>query len=114
MPMPSYWDRYAATRISRRRMLRGTAGAAVFAGAAALVGCSSGGAKPGARANSTADSGATDRPDLLNHAGTPRRGGGLLTSEAATFGPLDPHNRIRLGSADFPPIHYRLGHQLVA
>src|SRR5437764_4983125 len=104
--MPSYWDRYGATRISRRRMLRGTAGVAAFAGAVALVGCSSGGSKPGGSANSTADGGATDRPDLLNHAGAPRRGGRFLTSEAATFGKFDPHIGIALAAAYFPRIHH--------
>src|SRR5438552_7084738 len=113
MPMPSYWDRYAATRISRRRMLRGTAGAAVFAGAAALVGCKGGGAKPGGSANSTTDSGATDRPDLLNSAGAPQRGGRFLTSEAATFGTFDPHIGIALASAYFPRIYNVLVNQSV-
>src|SRR5438128_8345555 len=111
--MPSYWDRYAAARVSRRTMLGGSAGVAAFAGAAALVGCSSGGAKPGRIANSTADSGATDRPDLLNHAGAPRRGGRFQTSEAATFGTFDPHIGIALASAYFPRIYNVLVNQSV-
>src|SRR6266699_1426384 len=111
--MPSYWDRYRAARISRRTMLSATGGAVAFAAAAALVGCKGGGAKPGGSANSTADSGATDRPDLLNHAGTPRRGGRFLTSEAATFGTFDPHIGIALASAYFPRIYNVLVNQSV-
>ena len=111
--MSSYWSRYARARISRRTLLRGSAGAATLAAAAALVGCSSGGAKPGASPNSSEDSGATDQPDLLNHAGTPRRGGRFLTSEAASFGTFDPHIGIALASAYFPRIYNVLVNQSV-
>jgi peptide/nickel transport system substrate-binding protein len=55
-----------------------------------------------------------DRPDVLNPAAPPQRGGVFNTSEAAEFGTFDPHIGIALASAYFPRVYNVLVNQSAA
>ncbi len=101
----SFWDRYARSRVSRRRVLRAAGLTTAAAGAFALVGCGDS-SDGGATASSTAPSGAVDQPDILNgSAGPPQYGGRYITANSANFGSWDPHTGIQVASAYFPRIY---------
>lgn len=102
----SFWERYAAQRVTRRRVLAASAAGIAATGAALTVGCGGGtsSATPTPRA-------AGAQPDVLNAGGTPRRGGRLVTANSATFGTFDPHRGIQVASAYFPRLYNVLVNQ---
>lgn len=99
--MSSYWQRYAAARITRRRLLQASASGAAAAGAIALAGC---GDSSGGVPESTRSAGAQGF-DILNPAGPPRRGGTFFTANPASFGTFDPHLGVAVASAYFPRMY---------
>lgn len=107
--MNSYWDRYTAARVSRRTLLRAAALTSAAGGAVAIAGCASSKhptTDPTSRAGSVAN-----KPDILNAAGPPRRGGTFTTANSANFGTFDPHLGIQVASAYFPRIYNVLVNQ---
>jgi ABC-type transport system substrate-binding protein len=101
-------------RITRRRMLAASAGAASAACATALVGCSGGKTSSLRTAPSAGATRAPDRPDALNPGGTPKRGGRYRVTYAADFGSFDPHIGIAVASSLFPRMYNVLVNQSAA
>lgn len=110
----SYWDRYTAQRVSRRRVLQsaGVAGAAV--GAIAIVGCGGGSSS----SNNTSTSGSpssgggnTPPPttaeglNFVNSGGTPKAGGTYNIGTSVDFDTFDPHISIAGGVGYFPKLY---------
>ncbi len=106
-----FWDRYALQRVTRRRALQ--SGGAAVAGIAvlSLAGCDSSGTST---IETSPTAGDPTKPDLLNPAGPPRRGGTLVTANAADFGTFDPHLGVAVASAYFPRIYNLLVNQSVS
>jgi ABC-type transport system substrate-binding protein len=89
MGEPSYWERIARSRISRRRVLAGTgAGAAGLLVAAACGGKSSNNNTPTAGGSPTSTSGDQGKP--TRPAGTPKIGGRYLGVNQGAWGTIDP------------------------
>jgi len=92
----NYWQRLAARRLSRRRLLTGAAGVGAGLAAASLVGCGGGGeepetATPGASPAAAGTSEATATPMVLEAAKS--RGGRLrwFSWHAMPLDTIDPH-----------------------
>lgn len=113
--MSDYWQRFADMRRSRRSFLR-AAGAAAAAGAVIpIVGCNGGSTKSTAGGQITPVAmTSTDKPEILNGGGTPRRGGVFRIADAAGFGTFDPHLGIALATAYFPRLYNVLVNQSAA
>jgi ABC-type transport system substrate-binding protein len=116
----SYWDRFTAARISRRRALQGAGAAGVAAGAIWLVGCGSdddngnGGSTPGSgNGNGTPTNGQNGSTGLsfLNEKNPPVPGGMLTLSTGADFGTWDPHISVAAAANFFPQIYNLLLNQ---
>lgn len=106
-----YWARYAQTRITRRRMLQATGGAAAATALAlALGGCRDSKSSSSAN-NGDRLTGDPTKPDVLNPAGPPRPGGTLVSANAADFGTWDPHLGVAVASAYYPRIYNLLVNQ---
>ncbi len=101
--MASYWDGVRDARVTRRAWLRAAGAGSAAAAAAALVGCGKSGPPP--EPTSRGDAGPANQPDILNPGGPPRRGGTLVTANAASFGSFDPHLGIAVASAYFPRVY---------
>jgi len=90
----SYWDRFRESRISRRRMLAGTAVVGASAAAIAIVGCG-GGKKTGTTAQTPGAAGATQQPygASVQTAASQSRGGiyRSFTFDALALDTYDPH-----------------------
>lgn len=108
--MASYWDRYGEVRTTRRSWLRGMSAGAAVVGAMTLAGCGDSGSKNRLAVASPPEA-LPDRPDILNPAGPPRRGGTLVTANAANFGTFDPHLGVAVASAYFPRVYNVLVNQ---
>jgi peptide/nickel transport system substrate-binding protein len=104
-----YWDRFAATRIARRRFLARAAAIGGGAGAFVLVGCS--GSSSSSVSEPTQRTGSSSEPDILNPANPPRHGGRFVTANAASLGTFDPHLGIAVASAYFPRLYNVLVNQ---
>lgn len=111
-PTP-YWDRIAAGRISRRRALRGAGALAASAGLIALAGCGETADAPVPLGTAVAPADPS-KPDALNPAGPPRRGGRLVSAVSASLGSFDPHTGIAVASAYFPRVYNVLVNQSAA
>jgi ABC-type transport system substrate-binding protein len=98
-----YWDRFAATRIARRRFLARATAVAGGVGALALVGCS--GSSSSTVSDPTQRAGSSSEPDVLNPSNPPRHGGRFVTANAASLGTFDPHLGIAVASAYFPRLY---------
>jgi ABC-type transport system substrate-binding protein len=103
-----FWDRYAQTRVSRRRAL---AGGAIVAGGAVLLFAGCRGDSGGEDRVALRTEGDPSKPDILNPAGPPRRGGTLVTANAADFGTFDPHLGVQVAAAYYPRIYNLLVNQ---
>lgn len=91
-----YWARLQRDRITRRRLLQGTAlGAAGAAGAWALAACGGGGEEGGATPGAS-PTGAVE---------TPKYGGRYLLGTDVNIDTLDPHISIAGGVGYFPRIY---------
>jgi peptide/nickel transport system substrate-binding protein len=102
-----YWDRYARARITRRRALQLAGSAAAGVAALSVAGCND----SGSPIQPTPIAGDPSKPDVLNPAGPPRRGGTLVTANAAEFGTFDPHLGVAVAAAYFPRIYNLLINQ---
>jgi len=111
--MSEYWRRFTDRRVSRRTAIRAMGSSALAAGLLTVVGCE-GGSSGGPSSFPGQTTVAPDRPDVLNSAGAPQRGGVFHTSEAAEFGTFDPHIGIALASAYFPRVYNVLVNQSAA
>ena len=110
--MTDYWRRYTGARVSRRRLLASAGAVGAAACVLPIVGCSSGTKTPsGVASPGAAPTAASDRPDVLNPGGTPKRGGRYRYSVAADFGTWDPHIGIAVASAYFPRVYNVLVNQ---
>lgn len=103
MAQHSFWDRYTASRVTRRRVLQSFGAAAAGVGAIALVGCGDSGGT--SSASPTAQTGRTDGPDILNPLNPARPGGRYITANSAAFGSWDPHTGVAVASAYFPRMY---------
>ena len=103
-----FWDRYARHRITRRRALQWGGIAAGGIAAINLTGCDS---SDDSTVESTPSPSDPSKPDILNPAGPPQRGGTLVSANAADFGTWDPHLGIAVASAYFPRIYNLLVNQ---
>jgi len=95
----SYWDRFTAQRITRRRALQSAGVAGAAAGAIWLVGCG-GGDDDGGGSSKTAGPGTTP--------GTPepkKRGGRLQIGSTADFDTFDPYIGIAASVGYFPRLY---------
>jgi ABC-type transport system substrate-binding protein len=107
----NYWNQLASRRITRRRLLQGSAAAAVAGGAVWVVGCGSGAGRPLATPGLPPLSGNLAEPDILNPANPPRPGGRYAVSLNEPFDTFDPHLAVA-GSTDFfPRLYNSLVHQ---
>ncbi len=100
----SYWDRFTAQRVPRRRVLRATGMAGAAAGAVWLVGCGTskksttgGGNTPAARN--------TPGASVANKGTAPKSGGRYHIGTSVDFDTFDPHISIAGGVAYFPRLY---------
>lgn len=93
-----YWARFARARLSRRRLLLGSASVGVGAAALGVLGCSSGGGGGSGGGGQTPSS-------ATQSEGTPKPGGTYTASATGTFAGVDPHNSV-YGGATLVPIIY--------
>lgn len=105
----SYWDKFTAQRVSRRRVLQ-SAGVAGATGAAVwLVGCgggSSNGSKSPSSSGGSPSAGQTPTGFALqNSGGTPKAGGTYNIGTSVDFDTFDPHISIAGGVAYFPKLY---------
>jgi peptide/nickel transport system substrate-binding protein len=107
----TFWEKYTARRISRRRLIQ-SAGVAGAAGAAVwLVGCGGGASSPIATPGLPPQSGNLNEPDILNELHPPVRGGRYTLALNEPFDTFDPHLGVA-GSTDFfPRLYNSLVHQ---
>ncbi|MBF6600478.1 MAG: ABC transporter substrate-binding protein [Dehalococcoidia bacterium] len=107
----SYWDKFTAQRVSRRRVLQGAGVAGAAAGAVLIVGCGSGKSSNnnGTSTGSTPAGGGTPAAPtgfrLLNNSGTPKAGGSYNIGTSVDFDTFDPHISIAGGVAYFPRLY---------
>jgi peptide/nickel transport system substrate-binding protein len=97
----SYWDRFAASRVSRRRLLKYAATTSAAAGAIAVVGC---GDSSGTDAGGPPTVG-TGGGEVLNPKNPPVHGGRVVSSNSAGIGTFDPHQGVQAASAFFPRMY---------
>jgi peptide/nickel transport system substrate-binding protein len=88
-----YWQRLSQFRLSRRRVLAGSASLSAGAAAFALVGCGGSDKSTGANQSSREDE------------GQPKPGGNLTFSTTVPFAGVDPHNSV-YGGATLVPLAY--------
>jgi ABC-type transport system substrate-binding protein len=106
----SYWDKFTAQRVSRRRVLQSAGVAGATAGAVWLVGCgggSSGGSKSPSSGNNNATPSGGNAVGLnfKNSGGTPKPGGTYNIGTSVDFDTFDPHISIAGGVAYFPKLY---------
>ncbi|HZP57506.1 MAG TPA: ABC transporter substrate-binding protein [Dehalococcoidia bacterium] len=102
----SYWDKIAAQRVSRRRVLQSAGVAGAAAGAVWLVGCkssSNNGGKTSTSGGGTPE--ATAGAGFANGGGTPKAGGRYNVGTSVDFDTFDPHISIAGGVAYFPRLY---------
>lgn len=97
----SYWDRFTAQRISRRRALQSAGVAGTAAGAFWLVGCGGGDDDEPASGETP---GAGETPGG-GEAGTPKRGGRYQVGSTADFDTFDPYIGIAASVGYFPRLY---------
>ncbi len=111
-----YWDKVTDTRITRRRMLKGTGVAGAAAGAVLLVGCGSDDKEPTSGTPGTGSTpSATSKPSngvtFLNEKNPPVAGGRYVASTAADFGTWDAHISVAAAANFFPRMYPLLVNQ---
>lgn len=109
-----YWDRLAARRMTRRRVLQASGATAAAAGAVWLAGC--GGstktvATPGAQDATPAGAGDPSKVALLNEKQPPVPGGRLIVGVPGAFDSFDPHLTVVTALAFMPRIYNTLVNQ---
>jgi peptide/nickel transport system substrate-binding protein len=92
----SYWDKFTAQRISRRRALQSAGVAGAAAGAIWLVGCGGDDDENGGTATPSDGNGGN---------GTPKRGGRLQVGSTADFDTFDPYIGIAASVGYFPRLY---------
>ena len=104
----SYWDKFTAQRVSRRRVLQSAGVAGATAGAVWLVGCGGGsstGSKSPTSGGTPSGSQTPTGESFLNPTGTPKAGGTYNIGTSVDFDTFDPHISIAGGVAYFPRLY---------
>ncbi|HEY7269069.1 MAG TPA: ABC transporter substrate-binding protein, partial [Dehalococcoidia bacterium] len=91
----TYWHKFSAQRLSRRKALAGAGALGLGAAALSMVGCG----------GSSNNSSSASSNNSSGNEGTPKPGGTYTTGGTGTFAGIDPHSSVYGGSALVPLIY---------